>query len=48
MPYTRKRAAKIVYEVHNSDLTRLDNVDEKALKRVEKYRQAIDILNRKI
>ena len=30
--------------MHNSDLTRLDTVDEKALKRVEKYKQALAIL----
>ena len=30
---------------HNSDTTRLDTVDEKALQRVEKYRQALRILN---
>lgn len=29
---------------HNSDLTRLDKVDYKALERVEKYKKAIDIL----
>lgn len=29
---------------HNSDLTRLDEVDEKALTRVQKYRQAITTL----
>ena len=29
---------------HNSDLTRLDVVDEKALARVEKYRKAIALL----
>ena len=29
---------------HNSDLSRLDAVDEKALKRIEKYRQAIALL----
>lgn len=29
---------------HNSDLTRLDRVDEKALRRAEKYRKAIAIL----
>ena len=29
---------------HNSDLTRLDEVNEKALKRVEKYKDAITIL----
>ena len=30
---------------HNSDLTRLDVVDDKALERVEKYKKAIEILN---
>ena len=30
---------------HNSDLTRLDVVDEKALERVEKYKKAIEILS---
>lgn len=30
---------------HNSDLTRLDVVDEKALKRVEKYKKAIALLS---
>ena len=29
---------------HNSDLTRLDTVDDKALERVEKYKKAINIL----
>ena len=29
---------------HNSDLTRLDEVNEKALKRVEKYKKAIEML----
>ena len=29
---------------HNSDLTRLDVVDEKAIKRVEKYKKAIKLL----
>lgn len=29
---------------HNSDLTRLDVIDEKAKKRVEKYRQAMELL----
>ncbi|MBQ3284781.1 MAG: GTP pyrophosphokinase [Ruminococcus sp.] len=29
---------------HNSDLSRLDTVDEKALERVEKYRKALEIL----
>lgn len=31
---------------HNSDLTRLNKVDEKALKRVEKYEKAIEILEK--
>lgn len=30
---------------HNSDLTRLDVIDDKALERVEKYKGAIKILN---
>ena len=30
---------------HNSDLSRLDTVDEKAMKRIEKYRQAIALLS---
>ena len=29
---------------HNSDLSRLDSIDEKALERIEKYRQAIALL----
>ena len=32
---------------HNSDLTRLDIVDEKAVKRAEKYKEAINILEEK-
>lgn len=31
--------------MHNSDLSRLDVIDEKALKRAEKYKQAIEILD---
>ena len=42
------KKVKLADLAHNSDLTRLDNVDENALKQVEKYRQAIDILNGKI
>ena len=30
---------------HNSQLSRLDTVDEKALERVEKYRKALQLLN---
>lgn len=37
-------AVKLADLKHNSDLTRLDVVDEKALKRVEKYKQAIELL----
>lgn len=33
--------------MHNSDLSRLDTVDEKALKRLEKYKQAFAILDDK-
>lgn len=29
---------------HNSDLSRLDKIDDKALERVEKYKKAIEIL----
>ena len=39
------RAVKLADLQHNSDLSRLDLVDEKAIKRVEKYKQAMDILN---
>lgn len=37
-------AVKLADLKHNSDLTRLDAVDEKALERVEKYREAIKLL----
>ena len=43
----RNRIASIVKRadlMHNSDLSRLDSVDEKALKRVEKYKRAIELL----
>ncbi len=45
----KNRIAAIVKRadlMHNSDLSRLDTVDEKAIKRVEKYKQAIAILER--
>ena len=32
---------------HNSDLTRLDKIDDKAIERVEKYKKAIRILENK-
>ena len=35
------KTVKIADLKHNSDLTRLDTVDEKALKRVEKYKRAM-------
>ena len=38
------KAVKLADLAHNSDLTRLDVVDEKALKRTEKYKQAIELL----
>ena len=38
------RAVKLADLKHNSDLTRLDAVDEKALARVEKYKKAIALL----
>lgn len=38
------RAVKLVDLLHNSDLTRLDTVDDAARRRVEKYRKAIDLL----
>ena len=38
------RAVKLADLRHNSDLSRLDHVDSRALARVEKYRQAIALL----
>ena len=38
------RAVKIADLTHNSDLSRLETVDEKALERVEKYKKALKIL----
>ena len=38
------RQVKLADLRHNSDLTRLDTVDEKAVARAEKYRQAIRLL----
>ena len=37
-------AVKLADLKHNSDTSRLDTVDEKALKRVEKYAEAIQLL----
>ena len=39
------RAVKLADLRHNSDLTRLDQVDDKALQRVEKYKKAIALLS---
>ena len=41
------RAVKLADLQHNSDLTRLDVVDDRAYKRVEKYRKAIALLEEK-
>lgn len=38
------KAVKLADLKHNSDLSRHDTVDEKAIKRVEKYRNAIKLL----
>lgn len=38
------RAVKLADLRHNSDLTRLDHADDSALKRVQKYRDAIALL----
>lgn len=38
------RAVKIADLKHNSDLSRLDTVDEKAVKRFKKYQKALEIL----
>lgn len=38
------RQVKLADLKHNSDLTRLDRIDEKALERVEKYRKATELL----
>ncbi len=40
------KAVKLADLKHNSDLTRLDVIDEKALKRREKYLKAIDLLEK--
>lgn len=38
------KAVKLADLAHNSDLTRLDIVDEKTLKRAEKYKKAMELL----
>lgn len=44
---TIARVVKIADLHHNSDLSRLDVVDEAALKRVEKYKKAIAVLKQR-
>lgn len=39
------RTVKLADLKHNSDLSRLNNMEEKAMKRIEKYRQAIALLS---
>ena len=39
------RAVKLADLMHNSDLSRLDTVDEKALARVQKYKKAIALFS---
>lgn len=39
------RQVKLADLKHNSDLTRLDRIDEKAFERVEKYRKAMELLS---
>lgn len=38
------RKVKLADLIHNSDISRLDNIDEKVEKRLEKYKQAINLL----
>lgn len=38
------KAVKLADLAHNSDVTRLDHIDEKAIARVEKYKAAIALL----
>lgn len=40
------RKVKLADLAHNSDLTRLDKVDDKAIERINKYKQAVLILER--
>lgn len=39
------KKVKLADLTHNSDLTRLDDVNESIIKRVEKYKRAIELLN---
>ena len=45
-PIARKVKVKLADLAHNSDLTRLDKVDDKAIERINKYKQAVLILER--
>ena len=38
------RKVKLADLIHNSDISRLDSIDEKVEKRLEKYKQAINLL----
>lgn len=40
------KAVKLADLKHNSDLSRLNNVDQKAVERAEKYKQAIELLEK--
>ena len=40
------KAVKLADLAHNSDLSRLDAVDDRALLQAEKYRRAMELLNR--
>lgn len=42
------KKVKIADLAHNSDLTRIDKITEKDLKRVQKYKKAIELLTNKI
>ena len=42
------RTVKFADLKHNSDLTRLDGIDQKALQRVEKYKKSIGFIGRLI
>ena len=43
--YKRVKTVKLADLSHNSDLTRLDEINEAALNRVEKYKAAIKLLS---
>lgn len=41
-----EKQVKVADLKHNSDLSRLDSVDEKAIRRIEKYQKAMNILSK--